>query len=209
MLITLRICSLRTYIKQKPSLLIASIKLIICLHYKRNTLIIPSSINSHQTNDVPHSTFLHHTYCFIIPHQLSDIRCVSLISYCSYTTDHQETKLLIYIGLTTAPSPEPTAFPSSGPTTDPSSSPTVAPSSGPTIAKSSGPTALKPTREPSHIPTKLSKTTREPSHLRQTVKPTREPSIVRPTLKPTREPSRLPTQKPNSKSKPKPAPQML
>ena len=58
---------------------------------------------------------------------------------------------------------------------------------GHTAFPSSVSTALKPTREPSHIPTNfnLPKSTREPSHLRQTVKPTREPS-------------RLPTQKPNS-----------
>ena len=65
----------------------------------------------------------------------------------------------------------------------------------PTVVPSSGPTALKPTREPSHLPTKLSKTTRKPSHLRQQFVKYRS--------------SRRPTQKPKSKSKPKPAPQVL
>ena len=174
MLTKLRICSPNSYIKQKPSLLIVTIKLIICLHYKRTKLIIPSSINSHQTIKWC-SSLRFSSSRLLLHHSSSTQRCQVRFSYILLILYNWSsgTKIVdIHIGLTTAPSSEPTAFPSSGPT------------------------ALKPTREPSHIPTKLSKSTREPSHLRQTVKPTREPS-------------RLPTQKPNSKSKPKPAPQVL
>ena len=158
-------------------------------------MISPSSINSHQTIKWC-SSLRFSSSRLLLHHSSSTQRCQVRFSYILLILYNWSsgTKIVdVHIGLTTAPSSEPTAFPSSGPT----------------VAPSSGPTALKPTRETSHIPTKLSKSTREPSHLRQTVRPTREPSFVRPTLKTTREPSRLPTQKPNSKSKPKPAPQVL